>query len=60
VVAQDVCGGDGEKQGEQEWMDGADLDAAGVEVEGQEADGDVQDFAGDFVAVYLDVAVSTS
>lgn len=34
-------------------MDGGGLVRGGVEVEDEEADGDVEGFAGDFVLVYL-------
>lgn len=54
-MAQDVCEGDGDEHGEQDGVDGGSLGAGHVEEEGEEADADVEDFAGDFVFVDLEV-----
>jgi hypothetical protein len=52
-VADEVGGGDGDEHGEQHGVDVVGLAAGAVEEEGDEADGDVEDFAGDLVPVDL-------
>jgi len=52
-VPQEVGAEDGDQAGEQDGVDGGGLDTRGVEGEGQEADGDVEDFAGNFMFVDL-------
>lgn len=52
-MAQDVGEEDGDQHGEEDGVDGGGLDACCVEGEGEEADADVQDFAGDLVFVDL-------
>lgn len=52
-MAQQVGYGYGDEAVEERGVDGRGLDAGEEERDGEEADADVEDFAGDFVFVYL-------
>ena len=54
VVADEVDKSDGDEEGEEDGVDVGGLEVVCVEAEGEEADGDMEGFAWNLVAVYLD------